>query len=53
MFPTGTLSFQVSQQIRSSDAMTVSIDTIKCFPPKRGENIVSRRNETANMRVQS
>ena len=37
MFPTGTLSFQVSQQIRSGDDLSVSINTSKQFLRKIGE----------------
>ena len=37
MFPTGTLSLQVSQPIRSSKDMFVSIDIIKCILGKTGE----------------
>ena len=38
MFPTGVLSLQVSQQIRSDDDMSVSINRIKHFLRKIGEN---------------
>ena len=44
MFPTGALSFQVSQQIKSGDDLSVSINTIKHFLRKGRENIASRRN---------
>ena len=37
MFPTGTLPFQISQQIRLGESMSVSIDTIKYFKGKIGE----------------
>ena len=31
MFPTGTLSFQASQQIRPGDGISFNINMIKCF----------------------
>ena len=37
MFPTGMLSFLTSQKIRSSDIMSISIDTIRHFLEKIGE----------------
>ena len=53
MFPTGTLSFQATQQIRSGDEMSLNIDIIKCFLIKRRKNIASRTNQITNIRVQS
>ena len=48
MFPTGTLSSQVSHIIRSSDDMSLNIDTIKCFLENMSKNIVSRRDQTTS-----
>ena len=49
MFPTGTISLQ---QIRLSDDMSVTFDTIKCFLKKIGEkNSFKKKSQTTNMRV--
>ena len=47
MFPTGTLSFQESQQIWPCDDMPVSIDTIKHLIGKLGE-MYSFKNKSNN-----
>ena len=38
MFPTGTLSFQASHPIKSGNDFSVSIDAIKHFGGKPGQN---------------
>ena len=53
MFPTEPCSIQASQQIRSIDDISVSINTIKCFLGKKAKNIVSRRNKTTTKGFQS
>ena len=43
MFLTGSLSFQASQPIRSSDDMSVSVHTIKCVIGKIGDKCSFKR----------
>ena len=40
-----TLSFQVSQQIREIDDMSVNIDTIKCFPIREKYSFKKSNNQ--------
>ena len=50
MFPMGTLSFQISQLIRSSKDILVHIDSIKCFLGKLGESYsFKRKPETVHL----
>ena len=39
-FSTGTLSLQASQQIKSGDDISFSINSIKCFLRKVGKNTI-------------
>ena len=43
MFPTGILSFGVAQQIKSSNGISFSINTIKCFLGKIGKKYILKK----------
>ena len=49
-FPTGALSFQASQQIKSSDDISFGVKTVIHFLGKRGENVVWKIRQTTTQR---
>ena len=45
-FPTGTKSFQASQQIKAGDDISLSVNTVKHFVSKIDERFTFSKNET-------
>ena len=51
MLPTGNLSFQMSQPIRSSNDMSVPTDTIKCFLGQMGEKYSFKKKSNSQHEI--